>query len=302
MALGRSRDLLVQDAMLKSANRDWHGARSSLEEILKQAPPDLQALDLLAQTYLDQKQPKLAVQRIRDYAAQWPKSAPVQLLLGRSLLAQGRTDEARAAIISAKAADPKNTAADLALAQLDLAGGRNDAARRTLSSLLASKAADRDTEMSAHMLMGALEDAAGNRPAELEHWQKVVDFDQNNVLALNNLAYILLKYSKRPDEALKYAERAHELAPDNSDIEDTLGWALYQKGVYSTALQHLDHAVARDGHGTGPNLTIRKYHLAMACFKTGNRNRGMQFLESALKLDPNIPEAGMAESVLAAER
>ena len=138
---------------------------------------------------------------------------------------------------------------------------------------------------------------AANRPAEQEHWQKVVDLDSNNVLALNNLAYILLNYAKRPDEAVKYAVRAQQLVPDNSDIEDTLGWALYLKGVYPTALQHLEYAVKRDGNGTGPNFTVRKYHLAMACFKTGDRARGLRVLETARKLDPNTPEARMAEAV-----
>ena len=300
LALGKTRDLLVQDAILKTVKHDWSGARAALEEILSETPSDLQALELLAQTYTDQKQPKAAVDKIRYYLAQRPKSAPLQYLLGRYLLDQGEVDEARTAFVAAKAADPKYNAADLALAQLERGAGRTDAARRMLSGLLASKDTDRETRIAAHMLLGDLEDAAGNRPAELEHWQKVVDLDQNNVAALNNFAYVLLRYANRPDEALKYAQRAHELAPDNPDIEDTLGWTLYQKGIYATAFQHLEHAVARDGKGTGPNLAVRKYHLAMACFKNGNRTRGMQVLESALKLDPNIPEARMAESVMSA--
>jgi tetratricopeptide (TPR) repeat protein len=297
MALRRTRDLLVQDAMLKIVNRDWSRARSSLEEVLKKAPSDLQALDLLAQTYADQKQPKLAIQKIRYYAARNPQSADVRLLLGRLLLAEGKADEARAAIVSAQAADAKNAAAGLALAQLDRAAGRSDAARRTLSALLASKDLDRDSQIAAHMQMGSLEDAAGNREAELEHWQKVVDLDRSNVFALNNLAYVLLNYTKRPDEALKYALRAHQLAPENPDIEDTLGWVLYLKGVYPTALQHLEHAVSQDGNGTGPNFTVRKYHLAMACFKNGDRTRGLRMFESAHKLDPDTPEARMAEAL-----
>jgi Tfp pilus assembly protein PilF len=124
-----------------------------------------------------------------------------------------------------------------------------------------------------------------------------VDFDRSNVLALNNLAYVLLNYANRPDDAIKYAVRAQQLAPDNPDIEDTLGWALYLKGVYPTALQHLEDAVNRDGSGTGPNPTVRKYHLAMACFKNGDRTRGLRVLEAARKLDPNTPEAQMAEAV-----
>ncbi len=297
MALGRTRDLLVQDAMLRIVDRDWARARSSLEDVLKKAPLDLQALDLLAQTYVDQKQPKLAIQKIRYYAARYPQSSEARLLLGRLLLAEGKADEARAAFVSAQAADPKSAAASLALAQLDRAAGRIDAARQTLAALLACKDLDRDSQIAAHMQIGSIEDAAGNRQAELEHWQKVVDLDGSNVFALNNLAYVLLNYAKRPDEALTYALRAHQLAPENSDIEDTLGWVLYLKGVYPTALEHLEHAVSSDGNRTGPNFTVRKYHLAMACFKNGDRARGLRVFESARKLDPDTPEARMAEAL-----
>jgi tetratricopeptide (TPR) repeat protein len=300
LAFARTRDLLVQDASLKTINHDLAGARTSLDEILKGNPEDLQALDLLAQTYMDQKQPKAALEKIRYYAAQRPKSAPLQFLLGRSLLALGKLDEARAAFTAAKAADPQYTRADLVLAQLEYSARRNDVARHTLTVLLASKNTDRDTQVAAHMLMGSLEDRAGNHAAELEHWRKVVDADRKNAIALNNLAYVLLKYANQPDEALKYALQAHQLAPDSPDIEDTLGWALYQKGLYSMAVEHLEHAVARDGKGTDANLTVRNYHLAMAYFKHGDRQRGLDVLEAALKTDPHMPEAHMAESVMAA--
>jgi tetratricopeptide (TPR) repeat protein len=302
LAISSTRDLLMQDASLKIAIHNPAGARSSLEEILKRTPEDLPALELLFQTYADQKQPKVGLEQIRYYALQRPKSAPLQFLLGRVLLAQGKLDAARAAFITVKAADPKYTQADLILAQLDHAAGRDEAARRTLNALLASKDTDRDTMVAAHLLMGALETAAGNHGAELEHWRKVLDADRNNVVALNNIAYVLLNYANQPEEALKYAQQAHELALDNPDIEDTVGWALYQKGIYGTAVQHLEHAVAQDGKATGQNLTVRKYHLAMAYFKHGDKKRGMDVLETALKTNSNIPEAQMAESVLAASK
>lgn len=302
LARGRFRDLLVQDAILKVRNRDVAGARSSLEEILKPAPEDTVAVELLAQTYIDQKQPKQALEKVREYAALRPKSARLQLLLGRYLLAQGKADEARAAFLSAKAADPQFVAADLALVGMDRDAGRTDAARQTLSSLLASKDNNRERQLVAHLLLGDIEDLAGNRAAELEHWRKAVEADRQNIVALNNLAYLLLDYANKPDEALVYAQQAHELAPDNPDIEDTVGWALYRKGIYPMAVKHLEHAVSRDGKSAAAGSTVRKYHLAMAYFKLGNRDRGAQVLDAALKIDPNLPEARMAQTAMSETR
>jgi len=119
------------------------------------------------------------------------------------------------------------------------------------------------------------------------------------VIALNNLAYVLLEYANQPEEALKYAQQAHELAPDHPDIEDTMGWAYYRKGIYGMAVEHLAHAVARDGKQMSPASNVRKYHLAMAYFKNGERERAMTTLEAAVKLAPDIPEARMAEFMTA---
>lgn len=41
-------------------------------------------------------------------------------------------------------------------------------------------------------------------------------------------------------------------------IDDTLGWALYRKGLYDMALRYLKESVAKAPNASG------KYHLAMA--------------------------------------
>jgi tetratricopeptide (TPR) repeat protein len=80
--------------------------------------------------------------------------------------------------------------------------------------------------------------------------------DRNSTMALNNLAYLLSKDD--PDEALKYAQQAGELAPDSPAVQDTLGWAYYCKGNYEGAIRYLKTAVEKDG------TPRRKYHLGMA--------------------------------------
>ena len=105
------------------------------------------------------------------------------------------------------------------------------------------------------------------------------------------MAYLLAE-SKQPDEALKYAQKAKELAPDNAAVDDTLGWTYYQKGLYSLAVTHLEGATARDG------TPRRKYHLAMAYCKAGDPKRGRQAYDAAYKMDPNLPEAQAARQVL----
>jgi Flp pilus assembly protein TadD len=139
--------------------------------------------------------------------------------------------------------------------------------------------------------LGIIQEMRGEHSAALEQFRKVVQADPSDAQAMNNLAYLLLEYGKEPAEALKYAQRAVELAPDKPLYADTLGWVLYQKGLYSLAVTYLERA------SSAPDA-ICKYHLAMAYAKTGDR-RGRTTLDAALKLNANLPEAKMAREVVA---
>ena len=84
-------------------------------------------------------------------------------------------------------------------------------------------------------------------------------------MALNNLAYHLANDTRQFDEALKIAQHAKELAADNAVVDDTIGWAFYQKGLYQSAVKQFEEAVA-----TGPTAR-RKYHLRWRILKPATR-------------------------------
>jgi cytochrome c-type biogenesis protein CcmH/NrfG len=48
-------------------------------------------------------------------------------------------------------------------------------------------------------------------------------------------------------QALPYAQQAVELAPENPEMWDTLGWAYYQAGMYDDALKAFETATAKGG-------------------------------------------------------
>lgn len=285
----RMPDLLLQDGLLKLQEKDYSGARASLEEALLQSPEDTRALDALAKGYVAQNQPNNALEAVRRYASQRPKSAPLQFFLGDWLAKSGYATEARAAFKASKAADPNYKVADLFLAQLDISDGKLDAARQALGGILA---ADR-RNTTARLMLAVMEDQARNYRVAEEHYRKVIEADPANIVALNNLAYRLANDLNQPDEALRFAQRVKEVAPDHPSVEDTIGWAFYRKGIYRTAVVHLENAASKATH----NMTI-KYHLGMAYLKAGDRTRGQQTLQAALKVSPNLPEAKLALEVL----
>jgi tetratricopeptide (TPR) repeat protein len=291
LKIARSPELLMQDAVLKMQRRDFAGARKSLEEALRGAPEDIRALDVLVSTYRAQGQMAAGARRIQEYAGQYPKSARIQQYLGMLFLASGQRGEARSALVAAKAANPNDGGVDLNLAQLDLLENKTGEARKTLSALLAKDGGNN----AARMLMGVLEVRSGNPGAAIEQSRKVVEKDAHNTKALNDLAYLLADSAKQPDEALKYAQQAKELAPNDAAVDDTLGWVYYCKGLYSTAVQPLETATAVGK----PPSALRKYHLAMTYLKIGDRRRGADVLNQALKMDSTLPEAVTAQRMLA---
>ena len=289
LRMTRTPDLQIEDAWLKVSEKNYNGARAELGSVLRKRPDDIRALRALVQVFSLQKQPEAALKTVRSYAAQHPHSAPVQEFLGELLMADGRPSEARAAFTAAKAADPNFLAAGLALARLDASEGKPEAAYRTVLALLVAH--PDDAELWLHM--GWIENLRENYPQAVAWFRKVVVADPANVAALNNLAYLLAQ-SGRLDEALKYAQQVKQLAPDNPGVDDTIGWIMYRQGLYKEAVRYLEDAA----HGAAD--PVIRYHLGMAYLKTGDK-RGEITLRAALKQAPLLPEARMAERLLAAE-
>jgi tetratricopeptide (TPR) repeat protein len=286
LAASKVPEALLQDSILKFLQKDYAGARAAAEQTLNQAPADFRALNVLVQTYAAQKQIPAALQKAKEYAAKQPKSAPVQAYVGQLLAGSGDQAGARKAFEAASAADPNLTGPDLALAQLDVSLGRRDDARKRLSAVVTAH----PESLPAQLLSAQLEFEDGKNAAALGYFRNAMKLNESNPIALNGVAYLLAE-AGQPDEALKYAQKAKELAPADPSIDDTLGWTYFKKGMYPMAVTQLESAVAKDGSA------VRKYHLAMAYLKAGDAARGRQTLDAALKLDPKLPEAQMAQQM-----
>jgi tetratricopeptide (TPR) repeat protein len=294
LAKARTRDLTLQSALLDLQQKNYSVARSSLLEILKNNPEDLGAITVLIRVYAAQNQLPAAVHEIRALLSKRPNSAQLQYQLGALLAATGQPKDARTAFAAAVADGPEYAPARLALAGMDQAEGKPDAARQELNPLLASKTG----EPPARNELGFIEAKAGNYAKAIEHLRKVVEAQPQNVIALNNLAYLLADHTNETDEALKFAQKAKELAPDDINVAGTIGWAYFRKGMYGFALQNLQDAVNREGKNVIDGTAIRRYHLAMAYKRVGDDDKAAKTLRAALQLDPNLPEARVATQML----
>lgn len=271
-------EIVIQDALLRLQQADYAGARADAEEAIKNNPEDTRGPRILADTYLAQKQPAKAEERLKELVGEHPHSAALASLLGQWYLNSKNLPAARKMFEAALADDPKLLEADLALAGLDEKEMHLDAAHQRFLALVTAD----PRNVKALLSLAALDGEMDQRDEAIHQYRAVLDIDGSNLIALNNLAYTLA--SSDPDVALKYAQQAEELAPNSAAVQDTLGWIYYKKATYSTAVTYLETAVKKDP------TPRREFHLAMSYIKSGNRDLGQKTLQLAIQQDPKLPE------------
>jgi tetratricopeptide (TPR) repeat protein len=110
--------------------------------------------------------------------------------------------------------------------------------------------------------LGQFEVVADNIPAAAAAFERALEIDPKNVLALNNAAYIYAEHMNDPAKALPYAERAVEASPNEGNVLDTLGWTYYRVGRYGEAEDYL--RLSTKARPTPDNYL----HLARVLFET----------------------------------
>lgn len=243
-----------------------------LDPDLADAHVGLIQLDLKEQLGAD------ALRRARQLQARQPRSPLGHILEGDILASQ--KDYAGAAAAYLRAFDLDKTTPTLIKlhASLHAAGQGADAETRAAQWL---KARPQD-----YALRGYLADhylKAGQNQAAISQYQAIVQTAPDNVLALNNLAW-LYQQEKDP-RALATAERAYKLSPEAPSIADTLGWIQVQQGDAKRGLALLQQAYAKTPQHPGIH-----YHLAAALAKTGERARARTELDRLLARGTPFPE------------
>lgn len=98
----------------------------------------------------------------------------------------------------------------------------------------------------------------------------------------NNLAYVLSENLNKPEEALPYAQRAVEAAPNQPEILDTYGAVLLKKGDLENAIAQLKRCVELEQ--SPPSLAAALVHLTDALVKKGDMQGAGQAAEQFDKL------------------
>jgi putative PEP-CTERM system TPR-repeat lipoprotein len=128
--------------------------------------------------------------------------------------------------------------------------------------------------------------------AAIPHYETVLKYEPDNLAALNDLAWSHQRLGQR--QALGYAQRAYQLAPDNPAIIDTLGWIYLEQGELARALPLLQMASA-----LAPQAPEIHYHYGMLLARSGDKRGARRELEKALAAGPGFARRDDAKALLA---
>jgi putative PEP-CTERM system TPR-repeat lipoprotein len=140
--------------------------------------------------------------------------------------------------------------------------------------------------------LGERDLAARRYASAADRYRSALDRQPDNALFLNNLAWA--SSALKQPEAVEFAERAHELAPNNAAIMDTLGWILSQSGERERGLELLGRAAE-----LAPGAHNIRLHFAKALIQAGRKGAARKELETLAKIDSRHPAQKEAASLLA---
>ncbi len=276
-------DLVYSLALLSLQGNLNSDARTYLQRYLaliesqpsEERDPD-QAYLYLAQIAEDEKQYTEALQWLRRIEG-GDEYVPARVREALVLTKMQRTDEARKMLRGVQANSPdERTQLLLAEGQLLREMHRYDEAYKLLTQAL-EKSPDSvpllyDTAMTAEKL---------DRIDAMERYlRKVIELRPDYAHAYNALGYTFADRNVRLPESLQLIEKAHQLAPEDPYILDSLGWVYYRMGDLPAARKYLELA-----YDMRPDAEVA-VHFAEVLWAGGDQARARQLLRDVRAKEP----------------
>ncbi|MCX8004987.1 MAG: PEP-CTERM system TPR-repeat protein PrsT [Burkholderiaceae bacterium] len=265
-------DPLLKLAALQVRSGQPERAIESLRRAQKAAPENRQVDRDLVALLLQQKRPEEALRQARDLQARAPKYAGGYVLEGDVHAAQRRLAEAERAYREALKLDANGVIAAKLIAALGEAGKDKEA-----DAFAARWLAERPRDAAVRVYLADRALRQRDLKAAATHYAKVIELEPNNVVALNNLAWISGELGD--PKALGYAERAAKLAPQSAAVLDTLGMLLVKRGQTERGLQYLEQA--RRLAPARPDLQLNYARALIAAGRKEEARRELRSLADA---------------------
>jgi tetratricopeptide (TPR) repeat protein len=279
-------DARLQLGSIYLAQRQYDKAEDQFQQVSKSSPPDIRGFLGIQTIRLATGKSAQALQAMQDLLDKNPTNMAYRYQLANFQATaagmESAPNAAHAKHLIQQAADnykeilkttPNSADLWMRLGVMQRELGQFDAA---LASFEQAGNADPQNAQ-AFLNRAMLFEALGKKTEAHDAYNKVLALQPENALALNNLAYLNADSGKNLDQAMTFAQRAKQKAPDNPDVSDTLGYVYYQKNLNAEAVR-----IFRQNVQDHPQNSMFHFHLAMALLKQGDKEGARQEAAKAL--------------------
>jgi cellulose synthase operon protein C len=223
-------------------------------------PRSRAAIEGLTNVYRSGAVTRTMLQKMEAIAAADKPSATLMEITGRLFADHRWMDDAKRCLRRSLEIDPARSSAAAALANIQASAGEYSAARDSASRI-------HDVSQ---LLTGIRAEERHDLATAVSNYEAAVRAGDKTGVAANNLAWIYAQQGSNLDRALELANRAHDLAPNNAGVLDTIGFVRLKRREYTDAVATLERArdmvLSQDDPAT---LTEIKRHLAEAYLRAG---------------------------------
>lgn len=278
---------LLRLAAIQARGQHFDRAIEALQRAQKVAPENRQIDRDMVAMMLAQKKPDAALRQARDLQKRAPKFAGGYILEGDIHLTEKKLPDAERAYREALKLEPTAGPVAAKVAATLIASNKTAEADTFATRWLA----DNPRDASVRMMLADRAMRARDLKKAGAQYQAVLSVDPNNVVALNNLAWI--GGETGDTKAVSYAERAVKLAPQSPSVLDTLGTLLVKQGEANRGLEYL--VKARD---LAPARFDLRLSYARALVVSGQKDAAKKELRAIVDAKEDVNEKKAAAEML----
>jgi putative PEP-CTERM system TPR-repeat lipoprotein len=270
---------LMRLAGLYLGQKNYDKAIEDLKRLKSLGSSARETSAMLVAAYIAANRPEEALGEARDLQRKEPKLADGYALEGEIHSQQKRLAQAEQAYRGALKLEPKADRMVMRLHRVLIESGKPSEAEAYVNKWLA----ENPKNATIRIYLGDTAASAGNLKAAVALYRTAVDNEPNNVVALNNLAWIGSELGD--SKALGYAERAAKLAPDSAAVLDTYGTILIRQGETSKGLDYLGRASTLDPGA----YAVRRLKYARELVRAGQKELAKKELDALQALPEDFP-------------
>lgn len=265
-------------------------AEAAYRQALALKPDDAHAHHGLGMALMDLGQPRNAIPEFERASTLAPKDPSHPSELARAYGAAG--DQQAALATYARALKIKPDFVPALLGRGDLQMLRRDPVAAAID--FAKVVRTEPQRAQAQFRLGTAFDVLGRDADAKARYRAAIAADPKFAPAYNNLAALSASRKESPDQVLEWARRAHELAPNVPEYDDTLGSALLAHGDVDAAIASFRRATAAP-HASASFF----YNFGEALAAKRNNREAIDAFSRALSIDPGFAHAADARRRIA---